>query len=361
MKYGKLAVFTQPGEPINIIEEEVLPPECDEILVRVLIAGICGSDVHRLKGDVPGKSMGVSFGHEAVGTIERLGEEINADSLGVPLNQGDTVYWMPLTPCGDCVDCGLSNPLRCKNVNWPPPIGKPNGACFRQYATLSSKCVYIRVPPDVAPEDVITFGCGMPTALRGIKQLGEFPANIDVVVQGSGPVGLACTLILSLAGARSIIVIGDPAHRLEAATLLGATHVISLTNTTPETRSELVNDLTEGRGADIVVEAAGTAVAFPEGLDLLGMDGKYLILGLYSGSAKVLINPVRINNYNLRIIGSLGLDIDSYKKTVDIASDHGRRLQFSNLITHRFTLHQLEEALNLVGRGIPIKAVVVPN
>ncbi|CAH0035438.1 unnamed protein product [Clonostachys rhizophaga] len=329
MKYGKVAVFTQPGETIRIIEEEIQLPERDEILVRVLIAGICGSDVHRLKGDIPIKSTGVTFGHEAVGIIESLGEQVNTDSLG--------------------------------NVNWPPPVGKPNGACFRQYATLSSKCVYIRVPSAVAPEDVITFGCGMPTALRGLKQIGDISPNTDVVVQGSGPVGLACTLLLSLAGARSIIVIGDPAHRLEAATLLGATHTVSLTNTTPESRLRLVNDITEGRGAGIVVEAAGVAAAFPEGLDLVGMDGRYLILGLYSGNSKVLIDPVRINNYNLHVIGSLGLDVDSYKKTVDIASEHGKRLRFSNLITHRFRLDQLQEALSLVGLGIPIKAVVVPN
>lgn len=361
MRYGKVAVFTRPGEPIQIVEEEIRQPASDEILVRVSIAGICGSDVHRLKGDIPAKSNGVCFGHEAVGVIESLGEEVKADSVGSSLNKGDTLYWMPLAPCGTCSECGTSNPLRCKNINWPPPVGKPNGAGFRQYATLDKKCVYIRVPTGVPVEHVITFGCGMPTALRGFKQLGTIGPGDDVVIQGSGPVGLACTLSASLAGARSVIVIGDPDHRLEAAASLGATCTMSVANTTPESRLERVKHLTAGRGASIVVEAAGTAAAFPEGLNLLRMEGKYLILGLYSGNSTVSIDPVRINNFNLHIIGSLGLDVESYKQTVDIAEEYGTRLQFAALITHRFSLDRLQEALVLVGQGIPIKAVIMPN
>ncbi|KAJ5890089.1 hypothetical protein N7504_010899 [Penicillium tannophilum] len=362
MKYGKVAVFTRPGEPVNIVEEEVQKPASDELLVRVSMAGVCGSDVHRLKGDIPVNAEAVCFGHEAVGVIESLGAEVKTDRAGAPLSEGDMLYWMPLAPCGVCSECGASkNPLHCPNLNWPPPFGKPNGACFRQYATLNKRCVYIRVPLSVPPENIIVFGCGMPTALTGLKQLGTIKPGSDVVIQGSGPVGLACTLLASLAGARSVIVIGDPKRRLEAASALGATFTMSVADTTAEERWERVKRLTAGCGASIVIEAAGTAAAFPEGFNLLGMNGKYLILGLYSGSATALIDPVRINNLNLQIIGSLGIDADSFKETVDIASEHGSRLHFADLITHRFSLDRLEEALCLVEQGIPIKAVIVPE
>lgn len=361
MRSGKVAVFTGPGQPIEIIEDEIRQPAPDEILVRVSIAGICGSDVHRLKGDIPVKSKGVCFGHEAVGVIEDIGAEVKTDSAGTTLEREDTLYWMPLAPCSACWDRGISNPLQCEDINWPPAVGEPNGACFRQYATLSRNCVYIRVPSIVRPEDIITFGCGMPTALRGFKQLGIISPGADIVIQGSGPVGLACTLLAHLAGARSVIVIGDPPHRLGVAASLGATCTIPVTGSTPETRMEQVKHLTAGLGASIVVEATGVAAAFPEGLNLLRMDGKYLILGLYSGNTTVPIVPVRINNFNLHIIGSLGIDVDSYQKTVDIASEHGTQLQFADFITHRFPLDRLEEAIRLVGQGIPIKAVIVPN
>jgi 5-exo-hydroxycamphor dehydrogenase len=346
---------------VKIIEEEVRPPASDEILVRVSMAGICGSDVHRLKGDIPRHLEAVCFGHEAVGVIESLGDDVKTDRVGTPLAKGDMLYWMPLAPCGTCWDCCNSSPLHCKDLNWPPAPGKPNGAGFRQYATLSKRCVYIQVPSGVAPENVISFGCALPTALTGFKQLGDIGPHTDVVIQGSGPVGLACTLLASLAGARSIIVIGDPAHRLEAARSLGATHTMSVASTTREMRLAQVKDLTSGHGASIVVEAAGVVAAFPEGLDLLGMNGKYLILGLYSGNSTCSINPVRINNLNLRVIGSLGIDVDSFKSTVDIASKHGDQLRFADRITHRFPLDRLEEGIVSVGQGIPIKAIIIPN
>lgn len=341
--------------------EKIRPPASDEILVRVSLAGVCGSDVHRLKGDLPVGSKPVCFGHEAVGVIESLGHEIQTDRVGTPISRGDRLYWMPLAPCGTCWECENSRSMRCKNLIWPPPAGTPNGAGFQQYATLSKRCVFIRVPKEVAPESVIAFGCALPTALRGFKQLSPITPQDDVVIQGSGPVGLACTLLASLAGARSVIVFGDPAHRLEAATSLGATHTLSIADTTTENRAAKVKSLTSGRGASLVVECAGVAAAFPEGLNLLGVNGKYLILGLYSGTTTVSINPVLINNMNLQIVGSLGIDVDSFKATVNIAAEHGERLRFAERITHRFRLNQLEELIVLVGQGVPIKAVIVPQ
>jgi 5-exo-hydroxycamphor dehydrogenase len=75
MQYNKVAIFTRPGEPVKIVEEEIQTRAPDEILVRVALAGVCGSDVHRLKGDIPFGSKAVCFGHEAVGVIESLGKE----------------------------------------------------------------------------------------------------------------------------------------------------------------------------------------------------------------------------------------------------------------------------------------------
>lgn len=317
MRYGKVAVFTRPGEPIQIVEEQIRQTAPDEILVRVSITGICDSDVQRPKGDLPVKWSGVCFEHEAVGA--------HLESIAIQGRQLAAACW------------------------------KAKWSGFRQYATLDKKCVYIRVPIAVPIENVITFGCGMPTALRGLKQLGTISPGDEVVIQGSGPVGLACTLSASLAGARSVIVIGDPDHRVAAAVLLGATCTMSVANTNPESRLEQVKHLTAGHGASFVVEAAGTVAAFPEGLNLLRMEGKYLILGLYSGNSTVLIDPVRVDNLNLRISGSLGLDVERYKQTVDIAEKCGTELQFADLITHRFSLDHLQEALVLVGQGIPIK------
>ncbi|KAL4860856.1 hypothetical protein BDV12DRAFT_204620 [Aspergillus spectabilis] len=176
----------------------------------------------------------------------------------------------------------------------------------------------------------------MPTAIRGFSKLQPVGAETDVVIQGCGPVGLACTLLASLAGSRSITVIGDPRKRLNAAVSLGATHALSLSETTISERADLIRKVTGVRGAGTVIEAAGAAGAFSEGLKLLGMNGQYLIFGLYSGSAPCVIDPVRINNLNLQIIGSLGIDPMHYRETVRIASVHGEGARLSDLVTHQF-------------------------
>lgn len=357
---GKVAVFTKAGEPIQIVEECTPEPSADQILVRMIMAGICGSDAHRWSGDIAAPAKPICFGHEAVGKIEALGHDIKTDRMGTPITIGDVLYWLPSTPCGQCWECGMSNPLHCKSLNWPVAAGGPNGAGFREFATLSKKATYIKVPDGTSPRSVIAFGCAMPTALRGMSKAGHIGPETDVVIQGSGPVGLAATLLASLAGARNVIVIGDPTDRLAVAQSLGATETLSLSSTNVKDRYGTVQELTKGRGATLVVEAAGAPAAFPEGFDLLGMNGKYLILGLYSGKAITPIDPIRINNYNLSIIGSLGIEPENYQRTVDLATLHGKQRNLDSLVTHTYPLAKLEAALHEVAAAIPVKAVIVP-
>ncbi|KAF2209823.1 hypothetical protein CERZMDRAFT_113585 [Cercospora zeae-maydis SCOH1-5] len=359
---GKVAVLHSVDKTITIVEEEVVKPTAGEILVRVSAAGICGSDIHRIRGDLPVSTSAASvcFGHEVVGVIEELGEDFTFDTMGNPLQVGDSLYWMPLSPCGICRECRNFESLRCKDLNWPPPAGSPNAAGFRQYATLTKQCTCIRVPPHLNPEHIIALGCALPTAIAGLKRLGPISPNANVVIQGSGPVGLACLILAKIAEPQSLIVIGDPMHRLDIAQGLGATATMSLADTTPEERREKIFAITSQRGANLVIEAAGVASAFPEGLELLAHHGIYLILGLYSGTERCEIDPVRINNFNLHIIGSLGIVQDSFQAAVDFASQHGERLRLADLITHRFPLEQLKEGIMLADRGIPVKAVIVP-
>jgi len=120
--------------------------------------------------------------------------------------------------------------------------------------------------------------------------------------------------------------------------------------------------LTQGRGADVVIECTGRMEAFDEGMNLLADDGRYLVLGIYSGHGTVPLDPVRLNNRNLAVIGSLGPStFADYRTTVQLAQRHGERLRFAELITHRFGLTQLEEAIGVGRAGVAIKAVVEPS
>jgi threonine dehydrogenase-like Zn-dependent dehydrogenase len=357
---GRRVAFHAPGEPLEFRDVEVPAPEPGGVLLRVVIGGVCGTDAHRLNGDIPAPPAPVAFGHEGIGRIEVLGEGVSTDTGGESVAVGDLVYFSP-SKVGGIPASGQATPGD-DNAPWPVRADVPSVATYQDWAWLARKVAFYKIPQGVPPEAVIAFGCAMPTAIGGMTRLGGVKPGQIVVVQGCGPVGLSATLLASLAGAGQLIVIGAPDQRLEVAKRFGATTVLPLESTTPAGRAAKVAELTGGRMADVVIEATGKIVAFDEGLALLGPEGKYLILGLYSGPGQVEVNVVRLNNFSQAIIGSLGpARIEDLKTVVELARDHGERLGFADLITHRFPLAQTAEAIHAVGSGAAIKAVVLPE
>jgi threonine dehydrogenase-like Zn-dependent dehydrogenase len=351
MRRGRRMVLVGAGRPLECHETEIGSPPSGGLVVRTLIAGVCGTDAHRLAGDLPDPGRPVTFGHEGIGVVEELGAGVSTDLAGAPLRVGDTVYWSPSSR-----EAGVPSEL-----GWPPPAELANPAAYQDYATLPPSNMVYRVPDGADPEAVIAFGCAMPTALGGMARVGGVRPGQTVVVQGSGPVGLAATFLAGLTAARQVIVIGAPDNRLEAAAGLGATTTISLDRTTAGERRAQILDLTDGLGADLVIEAAGRMSAFDEGMNLLADNGRYAVLGIYSGHGTVRLDPVRLNNRNLSIIGSMGqTQLSDYRTTIQLAQRHGTRLGFADLITHRFGLTQLEEAIAVARDGVAIKAVVIP-
>jgi 5-exo-hydroxycamphor dehydrogenase len=358
---GRQVVFRGAGAALELRSDSVGGPEADSVLVEVELAGVCGTDAHRVRGDLPDPPAPIAFGHEAIGRVVALGERVRTDSAGAPLAEGDRLYWTVSGPCGRCYGCTVArNPLDCVDAVWPPRADTPNPAGFQQFATIGRRLSFFRVPDDTPSEAVIAFGCAMPTALGGFRRLGHVAPASTVVIQGCGPVGLACTVLAGLSPATQVIVIGGAHARLEAADRLGATTTISI-DIAPAQRRDAVLDLTGGRGADIVIEAAGHVSAFTEGLDLLAAHGRFLLLGLYSGASEVSFNPVTINNRNLTVLGSLGVDPGDYLTTIGLAQRHHARLSFGDLVTHRFPLEQLIEAIEATESGEAVKAVVCPS
>ena len=345
-------VFVGAHQPLECWEQDVSDPRPGQVLLRTKIAGVCGTDAHRLDGDLPDPAGPVTFGHEGVGVIEALGDGVTTDYAGIVVRPGDAVYWTPSS----------ERPGVAPAMGWPPPAHLASPAAYQDYATLPRSNVFYRIPDDTDPEAVIAFGCAMPTALGGMVRLGGVQPGQTVVVQGCGPVGLASTLLAGLSAARQVIVIGAPDSRLQAARVLGAATTIPLESTTVEERRQMVLDLTDGHGAEVVIEAAGRMPAFDEGMNLLADSGRYLVLGLYSGHGTVAFDPIRLNNRSLAVIGSMGpTKLSDLLTTVHLAQRHGTRLSFANLITHRFPLSRTEDAIATARAGEAIKAIVLPD
>jgi threonine dehydrogenase-like Zn-dependent dehydrogenase len=358
---GRQAVFDMDSLDLTVEQAPLPIAGAGGLVARVTLAGVCGSDVHRLAGHVQDSTGSVSFGHEAVGVIEELGEGLTTDWGGAPVSVGDRIIWYAgSTPCGECRGCRATGEP-CDNRQWPLPSDVPNAAGYRDVASLSRLVPFFRIDGPVEDEELIAFGCALPTALSGQRRIGLIEAGQTVVVQGAGPVGIAAAMVASISPARHVIVIGAPAQRLELARDFGATVTIDLATTTPEERSVQVLDLTDGRGADVVIEAAGVPEAFPEGLSLLARHGRYLLSGLYSGSREIPFNPVTITQKSARIVGNLGSKPEMGLQALRFVQANRERFPFRQIVTHRYGLDEVADALGAMQNGSAMKSVVVPG
>ncbi len=332
------------------------------MLVEVEISGVCGTDAHRVfSGDIKAPEQPVAFGHEAVGTIVAL-NGVPHDSAGHTLNVGDRVHWNPSGRCGACRACrngGFNE--RCSFANWPARADAPNAAGFQRLATLEPKHPVYRLPDDTPSDAVVALGCALPTAIGAFERLGSVSEDDVVLVQGCGPVGLAVVILLAIKGVREIIVVDDNATRLEAAAQRGATLTLGRAVTSRAERRAALLAHSEGRGADIVVEATGSLSAFEEGIDLLAVGGRYVIVGLYAGSGTVALDPFKLNNANQSIIGSFGARADARRDALEIVGRHHERFSLAELVTHRFSLPALTDAIRSTATGEATKAVVQPR
>jgi len=192
--------------------------------------------------------------------------------------------------------------------------------------------------------------------VHGFDRIGGLEYGDAVVVQGSGPVGLMGLLLARDAGARRVIVVGAPAARLALARAFGADETIDITTTTAGERVGRVLALTNGRGADVIFECAGVPAAVAEGLEMTRVNGRYLIAGHYGDAGTVPLNPHLINKKQLLITGAWSASNKHFLKGLNLM----RKMPIERLVTHRFALAEVNDALIVMERQEALKPVIVP-
>lgn len=359
MRTGKAAVMLEKNR-LETWELSVSDPEPGGALVRVVLGGVCGSDVHILSGEAGEMPFPIILGHEGVGRIEALGEGATTDYAGVPVAAGDLVYWSPISLCHRCYSCTVLDETPCENSRFFEHAEKPNWGSYADYAWLPNGLPFFRLPDHAQPEAVAALGCALPTVLRGFDRCGPVRVGEAVVVQGAGPVGLSAVLVAALSGARDIIVIDSSRKRLETARLLGATATVSL-ELGAEERRRAIYERTGPNGPDVVVEAAGALPAFPEGVGLTGNHGRYIVLGLWGATGTQPISPKDTTVKNLTVAGASFPKPKHYYQAMHLAARVQDRIPLAALITHRFGVARALEALAMVKSGAAIKAVIDPT
>jgi threonine dehydrogenase-like Zn-dependent dehydrogenase len=341
-------------------------PEPGAALVRTEMAGICGTDVHLWKGELP-IQLPVILGHETVGRIKALGTGLEKDWTGQALSVGDRVTWNSTSSCGSCYYCAEKNqPTRC-------PHRRAYGIGYRcdapphflggyaEFHYLQPRATIFKIPDNLPTESVVGAGCALITAIHGVERTGIEWRDV-VVVQGAGPVGIAALAVAKSAGAARVIVIGGPASRLETARRFGADDTIDLAEfSSPRARVEAIRQRTGGYGADVVLECVGAPAAVVEGMEMCRDGGKYLVLGHYCDAGTVAFNPHVITRKQLQVFGSWSSEPRHLKAALQFLADHRTDFPFDTLVSHRFPVEQANEALALTARWECSKSVIVPG
>jgi threonine dehydrogenase-like Zn-dependent dehydrogenase len=334
-------------------------------LVRTEMAGICGTDVHLWKGELP-ISLPVILGHETVGHIEQLGDGLEKDWTGQPLKAGDRVTWNSAISCGTCYYCAeKKQPTRCPHrraygIGYQSTQAPHFWGGYAQFHYLRPRTTIFKLPDDLPTESVIGAGCALITAIHGVERTGINWRDV-VAVQGAGPVGLSALAVAKSAGAGQVIVIGGPKHRLQMAKRFGADHVIDLDECKePAARIKAVRDLTGGYGADAVLECVGHPSAIGEGMEMCRDGGKYLVLGHYCDAGTVAFNPHVITRKQLQVFGSWSSEPRHLKAAIEFLRSTQKEFPFAEMVTHRFSLDQANEALNTTANWQSAKSVIVP-
>lgn len=361
---SRAAVLRRFGAPLAV--EEVPVPQTLEpgaLLVKTDCCTICGTDVHLVNGSLARKvDLPVISGHEMTGRVVAKGTGTDADSVGQSLSVGQRIVWTR-TNCGQCYMCTTAaQPTLCENAR-----AYMYESMERSPYLLGGMSEYVYVLPQsgrvVVPEDVDSAlasmaSCAFRSVMHAVDELGGVAKGQSVVIQGTGPLGLLAIALVRTKGAGQIIAIGAPDERLELATSFGADEVLSIERFNAAERQAAVLDLTQGRGADVVMEFTGNPEAFAEGTALVRRGGAYLVVGqLVQGD--VSFRPSTLVHRNLRLIGSLAGGAKDYWSALQFLSVHKSDFPFARLISNRYELSEVNAAIAAMANHSEIKPIVL--
>ncbi len=341
----KAIVYHGPGQKAW---EEVPDPTIQvdtDAIVRVDAVTICGTDLHILKGDVPAVTDGRILGHEAVGTVEAVGSSVTT------VRPGDRVLISCITSCGRCRFCREGRYGLCTG----------GGSWIFGHKIDGTQAEYVRVPfadtsthlvPDgVADEAVLMLADICPTSYEVGVLNGRVRPGDTVAVVGAGPIGLAAMLTARLFSPSHIVAIDLADGRLEAAKAFGATVQVQSQREDPV---QVVQELTDGLGADTVIEAVGVPETFELCTRLVRPGGVVANIGVHGRPATLHLEDLWIKDVTI----TTGL-VDTYSTPTLLELIRTGQLDVSGFVTHRFPMERFLDAYDTFARASETGALKV--
>jgi S-(hydroxymethyl)glutathione dehydrogenase / alcohol dehydrogenase len=361
---SRAAVLRRTGEPMTIEMLEIGPLAQGDVLVRVRAASLCHTDLEAIEGALA-VNLPAVLGHEAAGEIAAVGDGVT----GLAVGDRVVLSWNP--HCGRCFYCERAQPILCRTFlsNGPRGFhfdGKPRLVCdaapvhqlmylggFSEYCVVPEQSA-IRVPDAMPFDRAALIGCGVMTGVGAVTRIAK-PGWGDVaMVIGCGAVGLSAVQGCVMAGCGEIVAVDPNPARRQLAQAIGATRAVS-----PDVATDLARSLTEGRGADLVIEAAGLNAGFRLSVEAVRPGGQVVWLGKVGVNDEVSFRWGSLMQEK-RITRSSYGGADPARDFPLLARAYlDGKLKLDEIISARIGLEQINDGFAALKRGETVRSVVM--
>jgi alcohol dehydrogenase len=361
---GRAPPYSQ-SKPLTIDEVDLAPPGHGEVLVKIVAAGLCHSDLSVIDGNRP-RPMPMALGHEAAAVVEELGEGVD------DLAKGDHVVLVFVPSCGHCEPCAIGRPALCE----PAAVANGNGtllsgarritrngkrinhhlgvSCFAEYATVSRRSV-VKIDRDLPLDKAALFGCAVLTGVGAVVNTARVTAGSSVAVVGLGGVGLAALLGALAAGAERVVAVDLSPAKLAIAGQLGATDQFAAGDADVVAK---VLAVTRG-GVDFALEMAGSVKALELAYRITRRGGTTVTAGLPPPDAVLRVPAVNLVAEERTLKGSyIGTSVPLRDLPRYLGLFQRGRLPIDRLVTDRLRLDQVNEGFDRLRNGEAVRQII---
>jgi alcohol dehydrogenase len=360
---GRAPPYAQ-SKPLTIGEVDLQGPGPGEVLVKIVAAGLCHSDLSVIDGNRP-RPTPMVLGHEAAGIVEEVGRDVT------DLKPGDHVALVFVPSCGHCLPCASGRPALCEPAAVAGGAGtllsgerriRRNGAeinhllgvaAFAEYATCSRRSL-VKVDPEVPLEQAALFGCAVLTGVGAVVNTARVEPGSTVAVVGLGGVGLSTILGAVAAGAERIIAVDLSEDKLAVAASLGATDIFK----SGEGTAQAIRDATGG-GVHYAFEMAGAVPALDLAYRITRRGGTTITAGLPNPNATLALPALSLIAEERTLKGSyMGSAVPSRDIPRYVSLFKRGKLPVDRLLTGRLGLDQINEGFDALSEGRAIRQIL---
>jgi len=357
------AVYEAPNTPFVLKQFPLRPVRRDEVLVRVSMSTICRSDIHSYEGHRPNPCPGI-LGHEIIGVIAAIGEDIEQDMRGEPLKIGDRITWSEYFFEGQCYYREVHDmPQKCQGLRKyghdlaaedPHFLGG-----FAEYCYILPGTWILKLPPDLSDEEATPLNCGVAT-MAAVTEAAAISLGDNVVIQGLGLLGLYGAAMAKARGARCVIGLDAVPSRLKVASKFGVDHAIDISCGGAQSVVTQIRTLCPPDGADTVIEVCGIPEVIRQGLQMLRVGGRYVLAGLVNPDANVTIDANMLVKRWITMCGVHNYHPRHLIQALDFVMANRGRFPFKEIVDAKFALKDLDAAFKKAAERTVLRAAIVP-